>query len=315
MIKELTPEQIAKFPEYVEKFTKLGLSTEPFTENSKVEIKKIMNKVYKAGGLKAPKYLIYLDSPLACLYGFMYFKKLMEILNKTAIAQTQVRSQVESQVRSQVWSEFYNFCYGSHSAASLAYYAYFLHEVGITSAKKMQPSTDLAGKCSWFLPYENVVFVSQNPTKISMIEGRLHNEKGMAVEYADGFGSYSLRGILMPEWVLKTPKTELDAKAILRIENVDQRREAMRHYGLDRLVEHLNKKVIDKKDGYELIEMDITEGETGRFLQMKNPSIDAIHIEGVPDTVRTVEEALYFRNQNILKAIGYEKWIAPKQLT
>ena len=63
MIERLTPEQEAKFPEYVEKFTKLGKSTKQLTDESKEQIVEILGRVYEAGGLPAPKKVLFFTNP------------------------------------------------------------------------------------------------------------------------------------------------------------------------------------------------------------------------------------------------------------
>ena len=102
----------------------------------------------------------------------------------------------------------------------------------------------------------------------------------------------------------ETPKDKLDAKEILKIQNVDQRREVLRRLGVENLVMQLGGKVIDKdfdsKFGkisqYELLQLDLgLEAGPAHFLKMKNPSIDAIHVEGVPRECMTVQEAHNWR--------------------
>src|SRR5690606_668053 len=50
-----------------------------------------------------------------------------------------------------------------------------------------------------FIPYENVVFVSDKPQEIhwnNQDPKILHNDNGMSVKYKDGYGFYNLNGVL-----------------------------------------------------------------------------------------------------------------------
>jgi hypothetical protein len=60
-IETLTPAQIAKFPEYVERWTNIGLSTEPA---NRPEAERGINLMYKMAGLRPPKKIVWCGSPL-----------------------------------------------------------------------------------------------------------------------------------------------------------------------------------------------------------------------------------------------------------
>jgi len=60
-IETLTEEQKAKFPEYVNKWISIGLSTE---NPSKEVAQNSIIKVYESAGVPAPKTFIWVESPL-----------------------------------------------------------------------------------------------------------------------------------------------------------------------------------------------------------------------------------------------------------
>ena len=72
MINELTKEQIAKFPEYVDKWTKIGLSTEP-ADRPRAEI--AIKKMYEVAKLKEPK-IVWCDSPCSAYFTILIIEKL-----------------------------------------------------------------------------------------------------------------------------------------------------------------------------------------------------------------------------------------------
>ncbi len=86
---KLTDKQIAKFPEYVKKWTEIGLSCKPCDFD---KAKAAAIKCYELAGLQPPKLFFMADSPLSGAV-------------MAAILKDQVRAQVVDQVRAQVWDQ------------------------------------------------------------------------------------------------------------------------------------------------------------------------------------------------------------------
>ena len=358
MITKLTDAQVAKFPEYVSKFLKLGLSTQPMTEELKADVIQNMADIYRAGGIEPPKFYIFLDSPMACLLGFVVYEELVKTMNIPQVRSqvesqvgsrvvSQVESQVESQVRSQVRSQVYsqvgsqvgsqvrsqvesqvgsrvwsqvgsrvysqvrsqvesqvgsrvvsqvnNFCWGGQSAGWLSYYAYFLNETAVSRIDPIRPLVDLCGKCSFYLPYEDVVFVSSNPTHLDMVNGRLHSTTGAAWAYADGFCGYSIDGVAITEDIIRMINGDLPSESALKITNAEQRLLAIKYVGPERLLKHLNGKEISRKGAEYVLHSFTLEGTDCKMLEMQNPSEPKKHYEFVPPEIETVNQALAWR--------------------
>lgn len=289
MITELTTEQQERLAVYRDKWIKIGLSTEP---SNRPAAEEAVKRAYEVAGLTPPTEFIWVRSP------------------KEAV------NYLSSRFPDQDKKNFINtMCYGNQDASLLSFYDYFLEVCDVQEAAALKPLIDLAQHCGWWSPYSDFAVLQEKPTKISMVSERLHNEKGPAIEYADGFKVYSLRGIRVPAWVVETPVEQMDASKVLEIVDVDVRREAMRRMGLDRLFNKLDKKTVHEDKGYELVDLKLSEEYTGRFLKMSNPSIEAVHVEGVPNDCKTVDEALAFRNKQILDKINGGNWTPPVKLT
>lgn len=161
------------------------------------------------------------------------------------------------------------------------------------------------------IPFKGLCFASERPTSIKLKELNnqflLHNENGACLEYKDGYKFYALNGVRMPDWVLSTPKEQLKSEDILAITNAEQRMLAMKHKGLGHFFSDLECKVIDKFETYELTLVNLN-GENCEFLKMVNPSTGEIHLEGVQPGIKTVREALAWRN-------GLDFYIKPDVLT
>lgn len=144
---------------------------------------------------------------------------------------------------------------------------------------------------------EHVAFVCIRPCEVHRTEvGDLHNEKGLAIAWRDGYGNYFLNGVAVDEALVMTPAEKLDPVILLKEKNAEVRREIVRKIGIERVVAKLGAEVVDKADGYELLLLDLKDGRKREFLKMKNPSIGVFHIEGVPPGTKTVKEALAWRN-------------------
>jgi len=94
----------------------------------------------------------------------------------------------------------------------------------------------------------------------------------------------------------------------LKETNAEIRRELVRKIGTFRIYKELGAVVLDKDDNYELITLNIGDGRHRPYLKMKNPSVEAIHIEGVHPDCKTVKEALTWRN-------SLTSWTEPEALT
>lgn len=144
---------------------------------------------------------------------------------------------------------------------------------------------------------ENVAFVCVRPCEVYRTEaGDLHNENGMAIAWSDGEGDFFLNGVSVSEELVMTAAEKIDPSILLKETNAEVRREIIRKVGIERVISKLGAEVIDKRGDYELLLLDLRDGRKREFLKMKNPSIDVWHVEGVLPGIKTVVEALAWRN-------------------
>jgi len=282
LIETLTPEQEAKIPEYFKKFESIGLSVTPC---DRVKAEKALTDAQEFLGLPVPKF-IWTDSPEVAI-------------TVAAMAKKGSKNITQSDIVDQVGAA----SYGSFEAYWVSTYSYIANELPVQhDGKLIKIVEDIVNNTGVYFTFEGLIIVSEKPIKISMNADKvLHNETGFALEYKDNTGIYALNGVRMPAWLFETPKEQINPSKILGITNVEQRLEAIRWYGMENFRDALKVKVLDASNDqyeYELWEMtlDVNGREVKeRALRMKNPSEDKYHVEGVADTVKTVEEALAFR--------------------
>ena len=289
-LESLTPEQEAKMVEYRDRGIAIGLDTSRINKERAIAA---VNKTYRLAGLKelTPDQFEFVQSP----------KQLVERGKEILGDQFNIYSHV---------------CFGQSDIDWIMFDKFFKDECGIEGLERIEGLYDAAVECGWFLPLDALCIISEKPTEINMVGKRLHNTKGPSLSYADGFSFYHLNGIEMKPEYINEPLT---ANIIMAEQNVDVRRELMRLMGLEAFVKEVGGVVLDtykvflnnKECTYQLLDIQLgtpDEPVNARVLRMDNPSIDAIHVEGVEDDCNTVKEALAWRN-------GFAQWKEPEALT
>ncbi len=322
-IESLSPEHIAAMPKYVEKWLKIGLSTEPLDFDA---AKTAVIAVYGVAGLPSPKAFYRFQSPLSAAIGAVALKNLAEpqLVNQVGAqvwyqvraqvlgqvgAQVrdqvgnqvwnQVRDQVGNQVWNQVWDQVWDQVlgqvgaqmYGSHDAGWLSFYDY-MGGLGI-DVSRLTPLMELARHCGWWAPYADAAILQDRPSVIKMDERNLlHCEDGPAIAYRDGFAVYAWHGVRIPSpWIEN--RGSLTAADALTHENMEQRRAACEIIGWARILNELDAKTVQKDSDPEigeLIEVDIPDIGQEKFLRVQCGTKREFAIP-VPPEMQTALEA------------------------
>jgi len=114
---------------------------------------------------------------------------------------------------------------------------------------------------AWVMPYENICFVSERHTHLSLDDRRLHCEDGPAIIYPDGFEIYAWRGTGFPkQWIEKKPTPG----QALNWPNTEQRRVACEMVGWETILAELEAVTIDKDE----------DPEIGELVYVNTPGLD-----------------------------------------
>lgn len=273
MINELTKEQIDKFPEYVSKWSKIGLDTKPIDKEA---AKVLANKLYAFLGRKNKPEIIFANGPI-------------EAWN---IIEKKYGEKIEF-----IWP----YLDGQFWSGYMAWIKYYQEVVGIKIEVDMSILESIVNFGNIYTLDECCIFVEKMKFCKKNAFG-LHCDGGPAVEYDDGTKVYALNGVMVPEWLAVTPSGKIDAKTFATITNVEIRREFVRKVGVERICSEMGTVVLDKVGDYELHEVDL-KGTTGKwpYLKMLNPSIGVWHMECVDRSCSTVRDAIKWRNQSEIK--------------
>lgn len=208
------------------------------------------------------------------------------------------------------WSEYFGACEWASWPRHLAFYR-DVCGLKLKEHEAFKPYDDLSRLAGPTVLRPEFVMVSEKPQEMHTYtdaEGRhiLHCTTGPAIKRRGGSELYYLNGVRMRREHVMTPGEEMDAREVLKEQNVEVRRELIRKIGISSLLAHLDCKVLDRDGEYELLSVKLSEQvQDARYLRMRNPSIGIWHLEGVEGN--TVQEAVNWR-------AGGREW-HPEELT
>lgn len=282
MINELTKEQKEKFNIYIEKWTKIGLSTNtPPDDVIEKEASEICSKI-----LDRPLPVLIVDSPLAAWFAVSLLENI-EVKDKVwdkigikvwtkvrakvwdkvgdkvrtevgAKVWAEVRDKVWTKVRAKVWTKvrdkvrtevrvcIWPYIDGHFSANWFSFYEYMHNEFGVQyddNYETYKKSLDF----ELIYPLDDICIVSRKPIEINLTKDELHADLKPAVLYADGFAIWSLNGVSVPQWLAETRDRDIDPCRIKEITNAQQRVEFVRKVGRERIAAKTVEKVLDEK--------------------------------------------------------------------
>ena len=307
MITKLSAEQIKRFPEFIDKWTNIGLSTQPANRK---EAERGIVESYRIAGLEPPR-IVWCGSPLSQGLTRSIVSSFSD--NVVANVMDNVMDSVMDSVRDSVWASVVanvgasvgasvrDSVYGQHESAWIGFYD-FLKIVCelVNETEKLKGIATICENAGWWLPHEKLCWICERHDSLHRNSiGRLHKDESPALTYPDGWQLFYLNGISMkPDQVL-TPAERITPESVLQEDNIDRRRELIRKVGIERMLAQLPHKLIEKRGDYELLSIHLSEQVTdARYLRMLNQSIGVWHLEGVDPSCKTVTESLNWRNSN-----------------
>lgn len=242
-IDKLTPEQEAKIPEYVEKWSQIGLDN---TLMDKERAEKAVRELYRSSGNPEPKEVLFFDSPEAIR---KVLKEKYGITDQTTIY------------------------FGSLDAYWLSTHDYAEEVLGMDYehlTEHFHAYKEFAKSCGGAFTFDERAFVFEKPTLKFDENGREHAENDLAIKFPDGTGLACWHGQRIPnEWMINPDS--LTAEKALTWSQADQRQAACEIVGWDKILEQLNAKVIDRYINPQTGEYDPSIGE---LVEVELPPVD-----------------------------------------
>lgn len=168
MIKELTADQKSKFQAYVDKWTKIGTSTEP---TNMLETVKHIEGAYRSANLPPPNYIIGpVDGPYEAAVAEYILAEFVKEGTKFKDS-THLNKLVLEKLKKLIADgnpisnlSISNQIYGNQEYW-LSYYDFFIRECGL-NLERIQPLIELANHCGWWTPLKNVAIVQNRPREL-----------------------------------------------------------------------------------------------------------------------------------------------------
>ena len=307
-IEKLTPEQEAKFPEYVKKWSSIGCNTDRLDVE---ETTRIANNFQEFILKRKKTPVVILDNPNECWVACNYAMN--------GVAPEDLRQRVhkffdtpKAERDIEVGTPVFPYQDGSFFASVFSFYDYMFNEFDIEidqELRKLYNMWEETSKIGLIYPLENVCIISQKPTVIKLnSDNQLHCDGDAALEYAGkgNFKIYSLNGVIVDEYLAVTSSGKLSLDYYNELKNADQKTEFVRKYGVDRMLS-LGKRIDSyenyneewwNKSQYELWDMSslFPSIDYAPHLKMLNQTVEGIyHLEAVSPKCSNLREAIQER--------------------
>ncbi|MCC3429472.1 MAG: leucine-rich repeat domain-containing protein [Microcoleus sp. PH2017_40_RAT_O_B] len=328
-----TPEQKALIEAYENSWGTLAHSTEPISYRKAAAA---LKAGYELLGVEAPE-ITFCSGPHSALVQLPMLKKsnnndLIDRLKKqvkdpllplTFTTEFQQLSSSyflrwEEQLKQQLRADFSNYKNHLMSIVNPRYAVdavtvaeFCVSALGIVLKPEAQKALEclkqILVECGWILTFENVCYVCDRPTKLSLdSEYRLHAEGESAIAFSDGYKLYSYHGVTLPEKYGQIHPNQWEATWILEEENAELRRVLIQGIGYDRICQELQATDLDTWQEYTLLRIDADidgfdtdEKEPIYLLKMTCPSTGFIHALRVPPDIQSAREAIRWVNWDV----------------
>lgn len=188
-IDKLTKAQEAKIPAYLDKYMKIGLSTER-CDRPKAE--DAIRRLYKQMEYGDIKKFYWLDNPLAgCELAAQFAKKEAADLPDDG----KLAAQAFPVTRAELADQASKASYGSFEAYWVAFYDFVQSELPVPPHPLVNICKDIVLDCGVFWTFKEHVIITEKPKAIRVKDNKLHSKNDLpAIEYYDGTCIYAKEG-------------------------------------------------------------------------------------------------------------------------
>ncbi|BAZ10689.1 hypothetical protein NIES4071_25120 [Calothrix sp. NIES-4071] len=291
-IDQLTPEQEALIPVYIEKWKKIALSTERLDRQKAYDA---VVAAYQWFDTEAPE-IIFVDSPYEALKElYDYEKQYLQFSLRSDLRHPLVNYDEERRHNSTIIQErtflerellqmilqisnLYSvledlldeddmsipdeYSEGAYNIDFLTpeccFYDFCISVLHLPyKEKQWQLLKDLVQYCGWIMYYKNICFICERPIKLLFdSENRLHAEGEAAIKFADGFKVYAYQGVILPNKYGEVFTDEWKAQWLVEERNAELRRVLIQGIGYERIYRELGAIELDTWQEYTLLKVD-----------------------------------------------------------
>lgn len=189
-IDKLTPGQEAKIPAYLDRYMKIGLSTERCDRPKAEEAIRALYKQMEYGDIKQ---FHWFENPLTgCEMAAKCAKLDPALANLDDAFERAMSVPVQ---RSDLADQASKASYGSFEAYWVAFYDFVQSELPVPPHPLVDICKNIVLDCGVFWTFEGHVIVTEKPKAIRVKDNKLHSENDLpAIEYYDGTAIYAKDG-------------------------------------------------------------------------------------------------------------------------
>lgn len=266
MIDKLTKAQEAKFPYYVDKWVKIGLSCDPIDLETCKHYARI---AYKNAELVCPETFFVANGP----------QHAIEILEKNKI-------KVDSN------NLFSGFIFGQHEASWMSFYDFMQTELKI-DCSLLEGLMGLTINCGWWYPHSDFVIFVKRHSEVHFNDRNVaHNDNGPAISYEDGTKIWIINGVRVNEQVVMRPET-LTATQINKEKNTEVRSVMIDRFGWPKYLRETGAKLLDYRHNHveNTKEALYETNDFGARLVVTCPTGRIFTLGVLSDSIKTCEQA------------------------
>lgn len=318
-ITELTKEQEALMPVYVDKWRNIGCNTDRI---DRVRAEKTVNSLRKIIGMQeAP--VLFADNPIEAWVMCCLLEQGVSV-EDVSVEMVDVFN--GNPKKWEIPQASLPWLTGSFFASVFSFYDYMIEVVGVEIESELWAKYkvwEATSELGCIYPLDNCTIVSEKPCAVYLNENHvLHRDGGPALSYAGhgDFNIYVLNGVEVPEWLAVTPAQHIEIERYNEITNADVKAEFVRKLGIERFLDKGT--IIDThkeyegdeyewwhKSQYELIDMNCLFESLpyAPYIKMVNQTTGIYHVEAVSPACRTLRDALRERfggRDFVIKAIA-----------
>jgi len=281
MITELSVEQVAKFPDYIRKWSQIGWDISPTNDDKAIEY---MKMTYKRGGLEEPKKFILCDGPteFVVLVNAYCYKKV-------------TGKDLEDYNSSRFTIDYSGW--GQYDAGWLSLYDFSDTELNIDGLDILDGLKGLSKEIGVWWGDNETVIMCRKADRLKLNDTNLlHCVDGPAIHFKDGTELYAYEGVILEKkWIMDHSSITLEL--IDNMDDEEKKRVLIDLYGVERYLNDNGSEVLDM-DMVHVYERNfapralIQSKRTGlKYLVGTDGSTHRVYYMNVENTANTCKEA------------------------
>lgn len=193
---------------------------------------------------------------------------------------------------------FLGWSFGNHEGSWICEYLFKYKNLDDNSLAYIKNWETLNNEAGWWIAFENIVLVSKKPVEININDDiQIHSTTKKAIQFQDGWGLYSVFGVLIPDQWGETTVNNWKSEWLIETKNTEHRMALLKVLGYNKVMNDLGSRIIHKQEDSfgNLMELHRIEHEIDIepivLLKVICPSTKKIHILRVPPYMHRCETA------------------------